>query len=263
MTIHLQLTMKQLQSTNEKLQETNEALQVTNKELKGTNEKLQKTNEVLQKTNEELKGTNEKLQKTNEKLQETNEDLQETDENLQLAKETIHSLKTALKEQKNLLTASKEVLKVSQCSQKKKGWSSPGFYTSPGGYKMSLRIDPYGNGDSKDTHVSCYIYLESGEYDDTLEWPFQGVVTIELLNQLEDKNHWKRTLTFDESVPTKSKTRVFKGDNAHGWGTSHFIPFSKIVYDAAKKCLYLKDDSLYFRVSVKATSKTKPWLALT
>uniref|UniRef100_A0A1X7TMG6 TRAF-type domain-containing protein n=1 Tax=Amphimedon queenslandica TaxID=400682 RepID=A0A1X7TMG6_AMPQE len=44
------------------------------------------------------------------------------------------------------------------------------------------------------THVSCHIYPMEGEYDDTLEWHFQGKVTIKLLNQLEDKNHSKLTI---------------------------------------------------------------------
>ncbi|XP_003391204.1 PREDICTED: TNF receptor-associated factor 4-like [Amphimedon queenslandica] len=261
-TIHLQLTTRQMRLTNEKLQDTNEVLQEKSEKLKETNEELKETNEILKETIEELQKTNKKLQKTNEKLQETNVELQETNEDLQLAKETIQSLQTELQEQNNLLTVSNEVLKVSQCSQKKK-WHSPGFYTSPGGYKMSLSVYPYGTHTGEGTHVSCFIYLMAGEYDDILEWPFQGEVTIELLNQLEDKNHWKRTFSYDESVPTESKKRVFKGENPQGWGRGHFIPFSKIVYDATKKCQYLKDDSLYFRVSVKATSKTKPWLVST
>ncbi|XP_011407487.1 PREDICTED: TNF receptor-associated factor 2-like [Amphimedon queenslandica] len=269
-TIHLQLTTRQMRLTNEKLQDTNEVLQEKSEKLKETNEELKETNEMLKETIEELQKTNKKLQKTNEKLhetnvelQETNVELQETNEDLQLAKKTIQSLQAALQEQKNLLTVSKKVFKVSQCTQRKKGWWGPGFYTSPGGYKMSLRVDPYGNGDGKGTHIACYIYLEAGEYDDTLEWPFQGVVTIELLNQLEDKNHEKYIIAFDQLVPDESRQRVFKGENSKGWGTHHFIPCSKIMYDAAKKCQYLKDDSLYFRVSVKARAKTKPWLAST
>ena len=62
-------------------------------------------------------------------------------------------------------------------------WYSPGLYTSPGGYKVCLCVNANGYGDGKGTHVSCFVCLK---YDDTLEWPFQGVVTVELLNQLED-----------------------------------------------------------------------------
>uniref|UniRef100_A0A1X7V582 RING-type E3 ubiquitin transferase n=1 Tax=Amphimedon queenslandica TaxID=400682 RepID=A0A1X7V582_AMPQE len=145
---------------------------------------------------------------------------------------------------------------------KKKGneiWYSPGFYISPGGYKISLRVDPNGNGDSKGTHIACYIYLEAGVHDDILEWPFQGVVTTELLNQLEDKNHWKNILSFHESTPEKCKQKVREGRSA-GWGNPEFISHKELKYNPTTNCQYLKDDSLYFRVSVKATQKTKPWL---
>ena len=65
---------------------------------------------------------------------------------------------------------------------------------------MYLDIYPNGNGDGKNTHVSLYVCLMSGEYDDALEWPFQEEVTMELLNQLEDKNHMKTVVKFNESL---------------------------------------------------------------
>ncbi|XP_019860788.1 PREDICTED: TNF receptor-associated factor 5-like [Amphimedon queenslandica] len=150
-----------------------------------------------------------------------------------------------------------------QRKKKDEDWYSPGFYTSPGGYRMSLNVYPNGNDDddSKGTHVSCYIHLMAGKCDDTLEWPFQGEVTIELLNQLEDKNHWQFTISFDESTDGDCKQRVTE-EGSSGWGTTQFVPHSQLEYDAPTNCQYLKDDSLYFRVSVKVTSRTKPWLAL-
>ena len=45
----------------------------------------------------------------------------------------------------------------------------------------------------------------SGEYDDTLEQAFQEEVTVELLNQLEDKNQKKCVTAFDESTPQECK----------------------------------------------------------
>ena len=38
---------------------------------------------------------------------------------------------------------------------------------------------------------SISVTLMKGENDDHLTWPFTGTVLIELLNQLEDKNHHK------------------------------------------------------------------------
>ena len=157
------------------------------------------------------------------------------------------------------------VLKLNEYREKKeedKDWHSPGFHTSPGGYKMSLRVCPNGIGDNKGTHVSWFIHLKAGEYDDLLEWPFQGEVTIELLNQLEDKNHKKCTVIFDESTPSQFKERASEGRSTSGWGNRKFISHEELKYKPVTNCQYLKDDSLYFRVSVKIIPKTKPWLTL-
>ena len=185
--------------------------------------------------------------------------LQLTKEQLEVATETIISLKKSL-EQKNSLITTKEVFKLSQFTEQKEGneyWCSPGFYSSPGGYKMSLSVYPNGNSDGKGTHVSCFIYLMAGEYDDTLEWPFQGEVTIELLNQLEDKNHDKYIIAYDHSVPVE---RVRERRSINGYGCTQFMSHEELNYNPVTNCQYLKDNSLYFRVSVKVTSKTKPWL---
>ena len=139
-------------------------------------------------------------------------------------------------------------------------WYSPGFYTSPGGYKMSLRVDANGDGIGEGTHVSCFICLMSGEYDDVLEWPFQGEVTVELLNQLEDKNHYKETIEFDESTPQECNEKVANEHYGNEWGYHQFISHSQLGYNSSLNCRYLKDDTLYFRVSVKVTSTTKSWL---
>ena len=130
-------------------------------------------------------------------------------------------------------------------------WHSPGFYTSPGGYKMCLRVCAH----NTCTHVICGIRLMSGEYDDSLEWPFHGEVTIELLNQLEDKNHCRVVLVFDEALPRGSRNRVIGKEIAtHGWGYRHFISYSQlssIHSSRSVNCQYLKDDTLYFRVNAK------------
>ena len=144
--------------------------------------------------------------------------------------------------------------------ESKISWHSPGFYITLGSYKMCLSITANGEGDGQGSHVSCYIHLMSGEYDDILEWPFQGVVTMELLNQLEDKNHKKNTLKFDESKPLEPRQRVLGEKYGQGWGYHKFISHSELSFNSSLNRQYLKDDTLYFRVSATVTSNTKPWL---
>ncbi len=142
-------------------------------------------------------------------------------------------------------------------SDKDQFYSLP-FYTSYTGYKMCLRVDANGNGAGGDTHVAVFACLMKGDNDDSLSWPFTGTVTIELLNQLEDKNHRKETITYpgdnEASQRVMGRERV-----AQAWGWHKFISHSDLDYNASKNTQYLKDDTLVFRVSVQVPDY-KPWL---
>ena len=45
-------------------------------------------------------------------------------------------------------------------------WWSPPFYTHPQGYKMCLKVFPNGNRYGENTHMSVYINILKGEFDD-------------------------------------------------------------------------------------------------
>ena len=130
---------------------------------------------------------------------------------------------------------------------------STSFYVSPRGYHMSLMVIVNGYGPGEGTHVSVHAPILEGEYDAELKWPFVGEVTYTLLNQLEDSNHHTRTL----SIGTTHNAQV--GDR---WGIPQFIPHSALTEDPVKNTQYLKDDTLYFRVSVQVADY-KPWLECT
>jgi TNF receptor-associated factor 4 len=136
---------------------------------------------------------------------------------------------------------------------------SPAFYTSPGGYKMCISVSANGHKEGKGTHVSIYAYLMKGENDDHLPWPFTGTVTVELLNQLEDKNHHSQNVTF---LPAEASSQqiVIGERSSNGYGIPCYISHSALGYNAAKNCQYLKDDCLYFRIKANARSSSKPWL---
>ncbi len=134
---------------------------------------------------------------------------------------------------------------------------SPPFYTSCTGYKMCLRVYANGCGAGEGTHVSVFSCLMKGDNDDSLSWPFTGTVTFELLNQLEDRNHHKVTITFPADNVVSQ--RVVDGERRTGWGQPQFISHTDLDYNASKNTQYLKDDILVFRVSVQVPDY-KPWL---
>ena len=73
-------------------------------------------------------------------------------------------------------------------------WLSPPFYSQIGGYKMCISVYANGCGVGEDTHLSVYINMMAGEYDDNLKWPFHGEVTVQLLNQRNNVNHYEGAL---------------------------------------------------------------------
>ena len=126
-------------------------------------------------------------------------------------------------------------------------WFSPPFYSHIGGYKMCLCMCANGNGDSKGTHVSVWVYLMRGEYDDQLKWPFHGNITIQLLNQSRDEGHWEETLPFDDRAGDEAAGRVVGQERAtSGWGNQKFIAYTKLNTEKKK---YLKNDCLKFRIA--------------
>ena len=60
------------------------------------------------------------------------------------------------------------------------------FYTKPGRYKLGLQVISSGGSYGTGTHVCVCVYLKKGEYDESLNWPFNGEITLQLLNWRED-----------------------------------------------------------------------------
>ena len=104
---------------------------------------------------------------------------------------------------------------------RKRVFMSPRFYSSFKGYCLSIGVYPAGySGD--ETHVSVDINLCAGDYDDNLRWPFKADVTITLLNQLEDKNNFSKT------IPVKAE-RCERNE------CPLFIPHSELDINPTKK----------------------------
>ena len=138
---------------------------------------------------------------------------------------------------------------------------SPSFYSSPGGYKLCINVHANGRKGGKGTHLSVYAYLMRGDNDDHLPWPFTGTVKVELLNQMKDGCHYSRSIEFGSFGRGK---RVIDGDRAStGYGQPKYIVNSSLDYQAFLNQQYLKDDCLYFRMSVNCISTPKPWLSTT
>ena len=93
-------------------------------------------------------------------------------------------------------------------------WYSPSFYTHIGGYKMCLRVDANGWADGKGTHVGVAVYMMRGEFDDHLQWPFKGVVKVQLINQKVGGEHIEQVVVSEDANCEYILCCVLEGDRA-------------------------------------------------
>ena len=121
-----------------------------------------------------------------------------------------------------------------------KDYYSPPFVAAK--YKMCLNVCCGGHGAGKGTHVSMYACLLKGEDDDSLEWPFCGDITVEVLNWHGDHDHYKKVLPLNS--PNHPYARVMSEVTSPlGRGKPQFMPLSTL------SSKYLEDECMRIRVS--------------
>jgi hypothetical protein len=80
-------------------------------------------------------------------------------------------------------------------------------------------------------------HLMKRENDDHLTWPFTGKLTVELLNQLEDDNHYCKTMTFPPDIEVSGRV-VDEERSIKSWGMPRYVSNSNLGYNASKNCQY-------------------------
>ena len=140
--------------------------------------------------------------------------------------------------------------KFDQLRQANKWWYSRPFFSHVAGYKLGMFVFCNGVLDGKNTHISVFLYLVRGEYDNDLDWPFQGSVTIHLINQRGDRQHYQKVIRFTEDTPLAVSNRVTESEMAkEGNGPTQFISQADLTYNQQKDTEYVRDDCLKIRVT--------------
>ena len=135
-------------------------------------------------------------------------------------------------------------------------WYGNSFLAFNGGYLMMLEVCVTGYGDGKGTHVSVFLRLMRGPYDNELQqsghWPLRGTFTIKLLNQFNDDDHYNREVIFSTYTCNGCTKRVIDTNvNANRWGYPQFISHKVIQQSKDNK-------HLYFNVSYNDTNPLIP-----
>ena len=128
-------------------------------------------------------------------------------------------------------------------------WYSVPFYSGIDGYKLQLDVQANGFGIDKHTYLSVGVSLMKGEKDETLNWPLNSEISIQLLNWRENKGHVEMIINH-YNLAIEYRTRVMDGETAlASWVKFEVIPHKGLEYNADNNTEYLHNDTLCFRVS--------------
>ncbi|XP_063847110.1 TNF receptor-associated factor 6-like [Scylla paramamosain] len=131
---------------------------------------------------------------------------------------------------------------------------SPGFYTSPFGYKFCLRLNlTRGSGKGErggEEWLSLFIHGMQGENDDFLDWPFSGIITFSLLDCGAGRPKAHITETLHSSPDRQSFSRPQMHRNPKGFGYTEFAPLSKVV-EGSGRAEYVHEGTLHIRATVR------------
>lgn len=128
-----------------------------------------------------------------------------------------------------------------QLRAENKEFSSRGMYTHPGGYKFKIDIHVNGIRIGSSSHISLQVWSQEGEYDQELTYPVKYVIYLQLMNQYRQAqgHHQKQ-------IHCVCKERTHGSFVASDF---KFFPLDELQRDDGNQTEYLKDDTLWFRIT--------------
>uniref|UniRef100_A0A6A7G6C5 TNF receptor-associated factor 6-like n=2 Tax=Hirondellea gigas TaxID=1518452 RepID=A0A6A7G6C5_9CRUS len=129
---------------------------------------------------------------------------------------------------------------------------SPAFYTSQYGYRCCLRLDVKWR-DSQ-YFLSLYMLLMKGDNDDILDWPFQGRITLGVLDFSNSCPKKHLVDTVDSNPQLQAFQRPTGPRNDKSFGFTKFHPLDALHNTADEGAEYVRGDVLFVRARVQPTS---------
>ena len=126
-------------------------------------------------------------------------------------------------------------------------WYSHPIYVCKNGPKISLTVRPNGSiaTTARGTHVSIVLAAVEGEYDHQVQWPVRCSVSVQILNQHRDQDHY----TVQQGFQWDRPAGLVGVDHFGNPDKYKFISHKDLEWNPHKQTRFLKNDSLLLVVT--------------
>ncbi len=115
-------------------------------------------------------------------------------------------------------------------------------YTDKYDYKLGIRLYLNGVDDGSGRYVSLFIHMMKGEYDDFLQWPLNGTITLSIMDRSDARHN-----DISQIVQTTRNSSAFQRPREaicrKGCGFVKFALIEKVFCPQ-----YVKDDKLFLKI---------------
>ena len=122
---------------------------------------------------------------------------------------------------------------------------------------MRARLDLYGDGDARGTHMSIFLVICKGNFDPILSWPFHFPVNFCLFDQTGEENHIVDS--FDPHLTSVSFQQPTSDQNIPS-GILKFCPWDAFQQ---QKQRYVQQDKMFIKISLDFFDTPRSILAQT
>ena len=120
---------------------------------------------------------------------------------------------------------------------------SVAVYSYRFGRLMGIRIYPHGVGSGRGTHVAILIHMMKSPFDDLLDWPYAGTITVSVL----DRSGSRARSDISRIIQAKPNLSAFQQPHETisrtGYGYERFARIGEFFGPR-----YVKDDQLLLKI---------------
>lgn len=123
---------------------------------------------------------------------------------------------------------------------------SPPFYSNFYGYKLCIRANLNGVDSARGTHLSIFIHFMQGDFDEIIDWPFNGRIILTVIDQnpvCELRHHVNETLISKPNLAAFQRPNTPR--NHKGFGYMEFLPIG--ILDNST---YVRNDTLIIKACI-------------